>query len=66
MNIGTNYIATDADVEQAWVAALSDEHMNDLMQTTPSKNECVDYGSDGNIIMKIAGSEIKGLFAEDV
>lgn len=63
---GINTIETGADVERALIAALLDEHMEDLMKTIPSKNEHVSYICDGHVMMTVAIGEMKDLTVEEV
>lgn len=65
MNTKTNPMETDADVERAWVGALSDEQIDDPMHTTPSEGKRASYSSDADNMMTIARSTIKGSVAVD-
>lgn len=56
----------DVDDGRAWVGALSDEHINDLMHTTPLENEFESYVNIADVIMTVCGSEINGLIAKKV
>lgn len=49
---------TDADVERAWLAALLDEQVDYPMHGAPSEGERAIYGSNANIMMKIAKNAI--------
>lgn len=60
MNNGMNTINTDAGVERAWVAALSDARTNNPMHMTPIKDELSTYGNDADVMMTIAICELKG------
>lgn len=64
MKSAINPTKTDANVEHAWVAALSDERIAHAMETTPSQIERTNYGRDGDIMMKIAKFKMKGSIAE--
>lgn len=58
-------IKTDAEVEFAWVCALSDEQTNVPVHVTPSRNELENYGNDAEVMMDIARSEIKCSISEE-
>lgn len=55
---------TNADVDNVWVAALSNEQVDDSMPTNPSEEERDNYGNDADVVMTIARSDVNGLIAE--
>lgn len=66
MNIhGVNTIEPNADVERARVALYS-ENDDDLIHTTPSEDEFKNYGSNADVMVTLARSNIKRLIAEKV
>lgn len=56
-------IETNADVERAWIAALSREQVSNPMHTTPPEDDCASYGNDTDVMATIAKSEIRELVA---
>lgn len=58
-------IKTDAEVEHAWAAALSDKQVEDPTRTSPSEIEFESYSSNVDAILTIARRESKDLIAEE-
>lgn len=63
---GLNRTKTGADVDIAWVAALLDKKINNLMRNKQPKNEFKYSSDDDDLIMMITRSKIKGLIAKKV
>lgn len=64
MNGKMDPIETDADVEGAGGAVLSDEKIDNPKHTAPSELERAHSSSDGDVMMNIAESEVMSLLAE--
>lgn len=60
MNYELISIQIDADSKRVWVAATSNEQSIDLMHTTTSENELVNYENDASSLMTITKEKIKG------
>lgn len=56
-----NSIKTGAAVERDWVAALSDEQVDEPAHSTSSEEEFENDGMDAYVMMTDDRSEIKGL-----
>lgn len=66
MDSEMDLIKTDAGVERVWVAAPSDEQMDEPMHTTPSGACCAKFGNDTDVIVKIVKRKMKYLITEEV
>lgn len=66
MNIGLNLIATEADVERVSDTALSDERVDEPMNTTPSEKKFRTYGNDADVMMRIGETGVEGLVVQEV
>lgn len=64
MVYGMNPVETGADIDRAWVAAVSEGQRNDSMHTTPSKFRVQNYGIDGHVTILIAWSDFKRLMLD--
>lgn len=60
-----NPFGTVADVKVVRVAAISDEHIEDPLQTTPSNNTFENYGNPAEIMMTFASSKIKEVIMKE-
>lgn len=49
MNNGLNQTDTNDTVKPAWVAALSNEHIDDPMHTSTAKNQFKKYGNKSSL-----------------
>lgn len=65
MNSGMDTIRTDADKDPAWVAAKSDEQIEDLMHTPSSEDHRANHGNEADIMVTIAKCEIGELNADE-
>lgn len=59
-------IETEAEVEHACVAALSDEQIDDPVHKKPLEDDWTNYSNDSEVMVKIARSKITDLIAEEV
>lgn len=59
-----NLTETDADVQPAWIPALSDWKIDDTTYITPLENEFENHSNNFGIMMTIARSKMKGLTGE--
>lgn len=60
MKNGMSVIETDAELKRVWVSALSNELIDDPMDTAQLQDALANYGNDTNIMMTIAWCKIKG------
>lgn len=64
MITGLNPFVTNSDVARSWFAALFDEHMGNLTDTTPSEDELENYANDADDILRILRKQVKNMIAE--
>lgn len=60
-----NTIEAYADVTRACNPALSDEHVEALLHTTPWEDDRANYGTDNDVLMKISKSETRYFITEE-